>query len=100
MIEQLSLYDSPGRKSPRARRNDADGSQLAADALERSGRAAAQLQAVLGAVHRHPGSTSRAIAALSGLDRYLVGRRLPELAHRGLVERVAMPGEELRWWPR
>lgn len=100
MSQQLSLYDRPGTGPPRARRSDADGSHAAADALERSGRAAAQLQAVLDATRLHPGSTSRQLAAISGLDRHLVGRRLPELAYRGLVDRVAIHGEELRWWPR
>lgn len=84
----------------RARRSDGDGSHDAADALESSGRAAAQLEAVLEAVQQHSGSTSRELAALTGLDRHLVGRRLPELAAHGLIDRVKIPGAELRWWPR
>ena len=97
---QLLLYDRPGNHPPRARRTDADSSHAAADQLERSGRAAAQLQAVLDAVRRHGGSTSKELAELAGLDRHLVGRRLPELAAQGLVHRVAIQGHEIRWWAR
>lgn len=99
-MNQLAFDDIATRRLPRARRNDGDGSHAAADALERSGRAAQQLAAVLDAVRKHTGSTSRELAALTGLDRHLVGRRLPELAARGLVDRVHCAGAELRWWPR
>lgn len=98
-MNQLA-FDIPGRRLPRARRNDGDGSHAAADALERSGRAAQQLSDVLDAVRKHTGSTSRELAALTGLDRHLVGRRLPELAAKGLIHRVSIRGQELRWWPR
>ena len=100
-MSQLDIFDDvPSRRLPRARRSDADGSHMAADALERSGRAAQQLGAVLEAVQRHSGSTSRELAALTGLDRYLVARRLPELQAHGLIDRVAIPGEQIRWWKR
>ena len=99
-MNQLDLYNRPGTGPPRARRSDGDGSHIAADQLERSGRAAQQLSACLEAVRRHPGCTSRELAALVGLDRHLVGRRCPELAKRGSVDRVAIPGDELRWYPR
>ena len=96
-MQQLALYDRPGTGPPRARRNDADGSHIAADRLERSGRAAAQLAAVLDAVRAWPGRTSREIAAHTGLDRHMIARRLPELWAHGKVTRIRRAGEELRW---
>jgi len=94
-VEQLSLDDwSPGTRPSRARRRDSAGSHAAADALERTGRAAAQFALVLAMVRAHAGAsshgrTSKALAAAASVDRYLVARRLPELAKRGLVERVS-----------
>jgi DNA-binding MarR family transcriptional regulator len=82
---------------PRARRADSDGSHMAADALERSGRAARQLAETLEAVRRYPRRTSRELADLAGLDRHAVGRRLPELETIGRVRRIAEPGMQLRW---
>lgn len=97
-MNQLA-FDIPGRRLPRARRNDGDGSMAAADALERSGRAAQQLAAVLDAVRAWPNRTSKELAALSGMDRHLIARRLPELWAHAKVTRVHRAGEELRWKP-
>jgi len=85
----------------RARRVDPASSHAAAEDLEESGRAARQAALVLDLVRRWPGSTSKELAQRGGVDRYLVARRLPELAAAGEVERVGgATKRELRWWPR
>ena len=63
--------------TPRARRSDPDTSHTAADRIRPKLRA--QQQAVLDALAKWPGSTAVELAHVSGLDRYLVSRRLPEL---------------------
>jgi hypothetical protein len=85
---------------PRARRADPLSSHAAADELERSGRAEAQRRQVLAVLRRWPGSTSAELAALGGLDRHMVARRLPELYRAGYAERVSAGRACLRWWPR
>lgn len=74
----------------RARASDPDTSKAAAAHVERTGLAARQAQAVLDAVKRWPGLTSRELwvkhkAAGGLLDRHDFARRLPELANHGLV---------------
>ena len=82
-----------------ARATDGPGSHIAADAMQTSGKAKIQRQSVLAALRRYPGSTSRQLAQLSGLDRYVTARRLPELAVEGTVRRVQPEGAEIVWWP-
>lgn len=69
----------------RARRTDPVTSHEAAGAVERSGRASVQRGQALDAVRRHPGRTSQELAELTGLDRYMLARRLPELREDLLV---------------
>ena len=105
-MNQLA-FDIPGRRLPRARRSDGDGSHAAADRLERSGRAAQQLADVLAAVRAHPGLTSKQLAAVTDPPndgdrrdwRYAIGRRLSELEPR-YVRREKVTGEQARWWPK
>lgn len=97
-MQQLSLDErNPGQRPPRARRNDPDSSHLAADRMEKSGAMGEQMQAVLDAVKRYDGSTSKELAELSGLDRHAVARRLPELETKKLIHATEHPGG-CRWW--
>ncbi|WP_312328378.1 helix-turn-helix domain-containing protein [Stenotrophomonas sp.] len=63
-----------------------------------------QAQAVA-AVKRHPGMTSMQLSRAAGLDRYMLGRRLPELLKAELVWRgpnVPCPvsgRSACTWWP-
>lgn len=108
-IERHVLADdhAPGMRPPRARRGDPESSHRSADEVEGSGRVAEQLRAVLAAVRAAPGSTSLELSRISdppaGMDqtawRYAIGRRAPELADRGLVERRIRAGEDMRLWP-
>lgn len=83
----------------RHRRTDGGGSRAAAERVVRSGQTARQHLEVLEALRRHPGLTSRELAARTGLDRHMLGRRLPELAAAGSARREQPGGErEWRWW--
>ena len=88
----------------RARTTDPASSHLAAADVEASGAGARQARAVLAAVARWPGRTAREISDSTGLDRYAVSRRLPELEEAGEVRRGAMRRcqvggrQSLTWW--
>jgi hypothetical protein len=75
-MHNLDLFQ-PYTDTPRARRSDPETSHLAAERIKPKLRA--QQQAVLDALARWPGSTAVELAHETGLDRYLVSRRLPEL---------------------
>lgn len=68
-----------------ARSSDPVSSHDAAAEVVESGRHETQCAAVLAAVTRWPGLTSRELAARMGIDRYTVARRLPTLRDRGQV---------------
>lgn len=85
----------------RARTTDPASSRRAAWEVTSTGRAGRQQQEVLEALTRYEGSTSRELAALSGLDRYVCGRRLPELERKNLVRRLeGFEGSDVRWYVR
>ena len=87
-MHQADLFSMP--PTPRlSRRNDPATSHTAAERLRASGKLNAQRQRVLDAPTRWPGSTAVELASHSGLDRYAVSRRLPDLAQAGLVRRMA-----------
>lgn len=115
MSAQLELLEIPDflRRDPdpklRARRTDPASSHAAGEGVERSGIANDQRQVVLTLIKRHPGSTSKQLAAHATqegikLDRFQIARRCPELIERALVtdpktDTRNKPHEELRWWP-
>lgn len=81
-MQQAELFSatptaSPNVQTPRARRTDPETSHVAAERVAPKLRA--QQQVVLDALTRWPGSTAVELAKASGLDRYMVSRRLPEL---------------------
>lgn len=82
-MQQADLFAT----TPLARNTDPRTSHVAAARLEASGKLRAQQRQVLDALTRWPGSTAVEIATHSGLDRYLVSRRLPELAVSGHARR-------------
>jgi DNA-binding IclR family transcriptional regulator len=57
--------------------------------MRASGAQGRQARAVLDAVKRWPDSTSAELAALSGMQRHAVARRLPELQDAALVTKAA-----------
>lgn len=77
---------------PTARAHDPVTSHEAGEAVRDSGCREEQQRQVLAALRAHPGVTSDELAHLAGLDRYMVGRRLPELRdERQVVEVCGYP---------
>lgn len=88
-----------------ARLTDNMTSWEAADGVERSGRAGRQRERCLHVVRHRPGLTAAEIAVVTGLERHVPSRRLPELRTAKLVEnredRVCrVKGRRsMTWWP-
>ena len=74
-------------KRPIAAKDDPETSFLAAKRITESGKREGQLQGVLALVRKYPLSTSLELASHSQFDRYVIARRLPELASAGLIAR-------------
>jgi len=62
-----------------ARNSDPESSHLAGAEIEATGMASVQRTLALNAVKEHEGLTSLEIAKATGLDRYMLARRLPEI---------------------
>lgn len=92
---------------PRARRTDPSSSHAAAAHVSRAGIARRQCGQVLAALKNYKHRTSNELAVASGLDRYVVARRLPELRKKGLVRCSGIRMRQDRhsgrqamtWWP-
>lgn len=76
--------------TPAARNSDPVTSHLAAEEITASGVRFSQQRQVAHAVRRHPGHTSQELAELTGLDRYMLARRLPECETAGRVRKGPM----------
>lgn len=88
-----------------ARSTDPHTSHAAAADLVACGALRVQHAKTEAAVIRHPGHSSLHLATLTGLDRHMLGRRLPELAREGRIWRgpsapCATTGKPAcTWWP-
>lgn len=88
-----------------ARSTDPSTSHVAAADLVARGMQAVQHAKTEAAVVLHPGQSSLHLATLTGLDRHMLGRRLPELAREGRIWRgpTAHCGTTGKpactWWP-
>jgi CRP-like cAMP-binding protein len=98
IAEQLDMFaiDVALRKrvrveTPAARRTDPESSHRAAEEVTSLGTRAHQQQQVLEAVRLWPMCTSAELAKRSNLDRYVLGRRLPELRTGGVIENPPDP---------
>lgn len=72
---------------PRARATDVSTSHAAADHIQSSGIGKYQQDQVLDALKRFPNRTGAELARDSGLERYMVSRRLSELFKGGRAYR-------------
>ena len=79
-----TLFDKPAR----ARRSDPPSSHEAAAAIEAM--VPNQKVTVFRALSENGPCSSRGLAGVSGLDRYMVARRLPEMERDGTVVRMGM----------
>lgn len=107
-MNQLSMhFEQPVRRieTPAARNSDPITSHLAAEHITRSGVRAQQQALTYAAVKANPGCTSFEIAHASGIDRYVLARRCPEVELAGLIKRgetkhCLVTGRlALTWWP-
>jgi CRP-like cAMP-binding protein len=102
-MTQMELQPRP--RNPIARKSDPDSSRQAAESITASGKRDAQAAGVRALVRSHEGYTSAELADLSGYDRYMVARRLPELEKLGLVRKgtpraCSTTGKSATtWWP-
>ena len=88
--ERFAFAPTPIEKAmrhPIAAAYDPETSRESAEKITASGKREGQLQGVLALVKRYPLSTSLELASHSSFDRYVIARRLPELASAHLVVR-------------
>ena len=104
-MQQLDLVDACSSSaiadSPRARRRDPITSHIAAAKVKANGTLARHQTKILAAVRSHPGSTYIELAALTGLERHAVGRRLGEIESAGYIkpgQPVNRGGRLMRAW--
>jgi len=83
---------------PNWRHSDPYSSEVAGTSIEGSGKAQHQRETALVAVATYPGRTSRELAEITGLDRYMLARRLPELLRFHKVSRTEEG--ECKWYPK
>lgn len=84
----LDINFPPRRvETPAVRRSDPITSHLAAEAHTASGARAHQQHLTVAAVRAFPGLTMQELAEQTGLDRYMLGRRISECETAGLVRR-------------
>lgn len=92
-------------ETPAARNTDPQTSHLAADAITASGERHAQLVQAIHVVEKYPGLTSYELSVRTGLDRYMLARRLPEAVTAGRVvkggarECTVTRHKATIWWP-
>ena len=81
--------------------DDGEGSRVAATRIVETGGYERQCSRVLEALKLHQGTrgiTSADLAAASGLDRFEVARRLPDLRHANMVEVVGSGARAQKLW--
>ncbi len=101
------LFAMPPRRveTPIARRSDPASSHLAAAEVTASGKRQQQIGLVIDLVRKFPGLTSMELAGMSGEDRYMIARRLPEALTAGAIRKgeqrtCSVTGRlALTWWP-
>lgn len=104
-ITQISDWDCSQRRveTPVARSTDPVTSHIAAHEITASGVRAEQQAQTVAAVREHPGCTMSELARRTGLDRYMLGRRISEcetagVVFRGLKRRCSVTGRMAEPW--
>ena len=91
--------------TPASRANDPQGSHNAERRMRSSGRLRSQQLMCAAAVKSYPGKTAAELSQVTGLDRYMLGRRLRECVTAGAVRegdhrKCAISHiTVLTWWP-
>jgi hypothetical protein len=109
LIRQETHWDRDCRlrlvETPIARSTDPESSHRAANEITASGRRQQQIAMVINMVRKFPGMTSMELAGMTGEDRYVIARRLPEALTAGAVVKgiqrpCSVTGKlALTWWP-
>ena len=86
-----------------ARNSDPLTSHLSAHHLQESGLQALQQRQTVAAVRAYPGLTGQELALASGICRYTLARRFPEVEEMGLIRRseartCAVTGRKAATW--
>jgi hypothetical protein len=105
---QPDLFTAPAPRrvveTPIARARDPESSHLAADEITKSGARAHQQHQTAAAVKQYPGCTSQELSEATGMDRYVLARRLSECetaksVRRGEMRHCLITGRKaLTWW--
>lgn len=92
-------------ETPASRATDPESSHIAGELITASGARQRQIDQVARAVRAHPGCTRLELHALTGLDKAMLGRRLPDAVTAGAIvkglQRTCSEGNclSLTWWP-
>ena len=91
-------------QTPASRNSDPHTSHEAEEFINKTGIRNSQQRDVLAGLKIHPGHTSRELAKMLGLDRYVVARRLPELVpmyvEKGIAHKCNISGRQaIVWYP-
>lgn len=81
MIQQIDMFHPPAPmrvETPAARASDPETSHLAAEEVTASGVRQQQIGLAIAAVRAHPDRTSMELSVVTGHDRYMLARRLPD----------------------
>lgn len=100
-----SAHHAPVRRieTPAFRQADPVTSELAANHVTSIGLRAEQQAQTIAAIRAFPGRTMQELAELTGLDRYVLGRRVSECETAGMVKRMnkracAVTGRQAEPW--
>jgi hypothetical protein len=93
----MSLQFDLLAQTPASHRHDGLASFRAEEQITRSGKRACSQHAVLAGFTKHPGTTTKEMSRLTGLDYHEVARRAPELVPVYLTRIDGKDG--YRWYP-
>lgn len=83
---------------PLSARKDPASSRVAERKVRKSGQARGEALELLAAIKRHPGMSTKQIAKVENMDRYMCGRRASTLWQNGLVIRGESKTQQLKFW--
>jgi hypothetical protein len=81
-----------------SRRSDPPSSKQAARKMVESGTVASHEAIILNLVKQYPGRTTKQLASLGPLDRFMIARRMKKMEEKKLVRRTQEGRQECRWW--
>ena len=93
--EQTAFNFEPSRL---ARRTDPRSSHAAAKKMVDTGAIRGQALTTHNALKRYPCNTTKTLADVSGLDRYMLARRMPDLWKAGLALRIERRENDTLWY--